>query len=132
MGPIFQTGCSKTSCKETFCNSSFDLFLNGPPEAVNNNFLMVEESLPSKHWKSALCSLSMGRICTPFSLAKVVTNSPAATNDSLLAKAIVFFCRIAAMTAGKASIPDEATMVIVTEGSVATETNPSSPKRISI
>ncbi|CRH46948.1 Uncharacterised protein [Chlamydia trachomatis] len=36
------------------------------------------------------------------------------------------------MTAGKASIPDEATMVIVTEGSVATETNPSSPKRISI
>ena len=60
-----------------------------------------------------------------------MTSSPAATKDSLLAKASCFFSRIAAITAGKASMPEEATIVISTEGAVATETKPSSPRRIS-
>ena len=45
-------------------------------------------SCPCRHWKTALCSLSMGSMRTCCSLALAITNSPAATNDSLLASPI--------------------------------------------
>jgi hypothetical protein len=75
----------------------------------------------------ALCSLSTGRIATPRSRAAAVTSSPAMTSTSLLASAIVLPASIAASTASRPAVPDEAQMTMSAVGWVATAINPSVP-----
>ena len=83
----------------------------GPPEAVTIKESTFSRFCPSKHWNIALCSLSIGRICTPYSLAKDVINGPPATNVSLLARPIVLRFFIAS-TVG--SIPAAPTIAVTT------------------
>ena len=75
----------------------------------------------------ALCSLSTGRIATPFCRAASVTMPPAITSTSLLASAMVLPCSMAASTASRPSVPDEAQRTRSTSGCEATATRPSRP-----
>ena len=61
--------------------------LNGPPDAVKIILLISKLFSPVRHCHIALCSLSTGKIFTPFSSAILVTSSPAITKLSLFARA---------------------------------------------
>ena len=75
----------------------------------------------------ALCSLSTGRIATPWRCAASVISAPAMTSTSLFASAMVLPASIAASTASSAAVPDEAHSTMSTSGCVATATSPSGP-----
>ena len=81
-----QVGCASASAIVTSLRSR--RFLNGPPLAVNIN-LAISDFLPAMALcQIALCSESTG--INWFSLALDITNSPAATSDSLFASANLF------------------------------------------
>ncbi len=75
----------------------------------------------------ALCSLSTGRTTTPRRRAASITMPPAMTRISLLASAIVLPASIAASTASRAAVPDEANSTTSASGWVATAMRPSAP-----
>ena len=75
----------------------------------------------------ALCSLSTGRIGTPFLRAASMTIPPAMTSTSLLASAIVFPASMAHNTASSAAVPDEAHSTMSTSGCAAISQRPSLP-----
>ena len=83
---------------------------NGPPEAVRIRRRISLWCRPCRHWWMALCSLSTGRIATPWRRAAAVTSAPAITSTSLLASAIVLPASIAASTASRPAVPDDAHM----------------------
>ena len=60
---------------------------------------------PARHWKSALCSLSTGRISEPLRRAASSTNGPPATMLSLLASASVAPASSVAMVARSPAAP---------------------------
>ena len=84
--PIAQVGCASASAIVTSLKSR--RFLNGPPLAVKTN-LEISDFLPAiALCQIALCSESTG--INWFSAARDITNSPAATSDSLFANANLF------------------------------------------
>src|SRR4029079_9266754 len=60
---------------------------NGPPEPVSTSVSICSGSRPSRHWKSAECSLSTGRIRPRPRSRAASASSPAATRLSLFASA---------------------------------------------
>ena len=106
--------------------------LKGPPDAVKIRRLILLGLLPCKLWKIAECSLSTGKISTPFSLANPMTKSPAVTNVSLLAKAIVLPRLIASTVGINPIIPTTAVTTISASCNVATCTSPSTPVTTSV
>ena len=111
MLPIFHVGCFKQSSAVAEAIRSLDQVRSGPPEAVNINESTFDLACPSKHWKIALCSLSIGKIATLYSLASAVIKGPPATNVSLLARPIVLRALMAS-TVG--SIPTAPTIAVTT------------------
>ena len=74
-------------------------------------FSTASSASPTRHWKIAECSESIGSISTRFSWANLVIRSPATTSVSLLARAICF----PAFTARKVgSKPEKPTMAVTT------------------
>src|SRR5207249_2917594 len=69
--------------------SSSGRFRKGPPEAVSTSESTVSAARPSRHWKTAECSLSIGRSRPPPRLHAARARSPAATRLSLFARASV-------------------------------------------
>ena len=78
----------------------------------------------------ALCSLSTGRMETPYSFASGIIRCPAVTSVSLLASAIVFFARIAATVGRRPIIPTTAVTSISDSGITAAASRPSIPLTI--
>ena len=88
-GPMDHVGCASASSTVTDSSSSSDRFLNGPPDAVRTTESTVCGARPSRHWKSAECSLSTGRSSPPPRFHAAIASSPAATRLSLFASASV-------------------------------------------
>ena len=75
----------------TCFNSLIGVLINGPPDAVIVMFFTSSVPFsPDKHWKIALCSLSIGIISVLFSFARGKIKSPPATILSLFANKIFF------------------------------------------
>ena len=84
--PITQVGCLSACSGVMPANWSSGGWRNGPPEAVSQMVLTSLCAPTRRHWCTALCSLSMGRMGTLRSRAAAVRISPAATMHSLLAR----------------------------------------------
>ena len=89
LGPMFHVGWRSASSGVTAPMASACMPRKGPPLAVRISRRMDEGQVPSRHWKMALCSLSMGSMRTPRARAASITRSPAVTSTSLLARATV-------------------------------------------
>ena len=85
---------------------------------------------PFKHWKMALCSLSTGRRRTWCSLARGTIRWPAVTSVSLLARAMSFPDRMAAMVGRIPIIPTTAVTRISYPSMAAISIRPSIPETI--
>ena len=93
--PMCHLGCFKASLLVTCAICSAVNFRNGPPDAVKMIFSIGLSPSPTKHWKIAECSESTGIIGVRYSRARRLMRSPATTNVSLLAKAMVLWASIA-------------------------------------
>lgn len=87
--PIFQFGCLSASATVIEPNVSIGRVRNGPPDEVRISFSTSSFLPASRHCSSAECSESIGMIIAPVRSAVRLSNSPAATRDSLLARASV-------------------------------------------
>ena len=127
--PISQVGCLSASFAVTFSSSLSVLPKKGPPEAVRMIFLIAFLfGIPCIDWKIAECSLSTGRIWTPFSFAKFVTRWPPATSVSLFARAKVFFALIASRVGWRPTIPTTEFKTVSALSYVAHSISPSIPQ----
>ena len=125
--PMAQLGCFNASSRRTSFSLSLFQPRNGPPEAVSRILRIRPLLSPFRHWKIALCSLSTGRICTPFSFARGMMRWPAVTNVSLFASAMSFPALMASMVGKIPIIPTIAVTKISTSGRVDTSIKPSIP-----
>ncbi len=129
--PISQVGCLSASSGRMFFISSAVRPRKGPPDAVSQIFAILFPDSPLRDWKIALCSLSTGRMGTPFSAASGMMMCPAVTSVSLFARAIFFPLSIAATVGLTPTIP----MMAVTKYSYpsmeAVSRMPSIPERTS-
>ena len=82
----------------------------------------------------ALCSESTGTMSAPQRSAWAMTSSPAQTRVSLLARAMRFFCRMAARVGSRPTLPITAVTTVSAWGSWAASSRPSGPSatRISV
>ena len=85
--PMFQVGCASASSGLTSASSSRVRPRNGPPEPVSTRLATWSGAEPCRHWKSAECSLSTGRMRPPPRSCAASASSPAATRLSLFASA---------------------------------------------
>src|SRR5438128_356045 len=90
LSPIFQFGCLRACSTVTSRSCSLVRFQSGPPEAVRMSRRMSSTRCPSMDWKSALCSLSTGKIRMPRLRASSCMRRPAITIGSLFARATNF------------------------------------------
>src|SRR5207245_322993 len=77
LSPIFQFGCLRACSTVTSRSCSLVRFQSGPPEAVRMSRRMSSTRCPSMDWKSALCSLSTGKIRMPRLRASSCMRRPA-------------------------------------------------------
>ena len=85
--PIVHVGCASASSGVTSTSSARVRPRNGPPDAVRTSEWTASGACPSRHWKSAECSLSTGSSSPPPRRCAANASSPAATSDSLFARA---------------------------------------------
>src|SRR3990172_3217103 len=98
--PIDQLGWAQACSGVTAVICALVRRRNGPPEAVKMMRRTPGAMLPpGKHWKIALCSLSIGNTLALPALQAAPKTSPAITRASLLASRI-FFPALAAAKAG--------------------------------
>src|SRR5262245_22243785 len=103
-----QVGCASACSGVTSSSSARVRPRNGPPEPVSTSVSTCSGPRPSRHWKSAECSLSTGRIRPrPRSLASRAS-SPAATRLSLFASARSMPCSSAQRVAWTPAKPTTA------------------------
>src|SRR4051812_37261837 len=107
-GPICHVGCASASARVTPSSCARVRPRNGPPEAVSTIESTVSSGRPSRHWKTAECSLSTGRSCPPPRSRAPIARSPAATRLSLFASASVTPFSSAQSVAGKPAKPTTA------------------------
>ena len=128
--PIAQVGCLRASSGRTSLRLSAVRPRNGPPEAVSQILSMRFPASPFRDWKMALCSLSTGRIGTPFDEARGIMICPAVTSVSLLASAIFLPLSIAATVGRTPTMPMMAVTKYSNPSMEATSRSPSMPVRI--
>ena len=87
--PISHWGWRSACSTVTSASFSHGRSRNAPPLHVMMSRRMGDCS-PTRHWKMAECSESIGRIGARFSAASRITYSPPTTSDSLLASASFF------------------------------------------
>ena len=103
--PISQLGCFRACVLVTVFSCSNVYVRKGPPEAVRITFSIGLPTSPAKHWKTAECSESTGKIGVRYCCANWFINSPATTSVSLLARAIALRARIAFMVGFNPAYP---------------------------
>src|SRR5690606_31155379 len=103
--PMSQFGCLSACAGLAARNCSRLHSRNGPPLAVS----VIERTSSTRpawrHWKIALCSLSVGSSVAPWRSTAAIITSPAETSASLLASATTPPCSIAAMVGAKPAQP---------------------------
>ena len=130
--PIAQLGCLSASSTLISLICSMVLPLNGPPEAVRSILWILFCLSPLRHWNIALCSLSTGRILTPFSAASFIIMCPAVTSVSLFARAISLPALIASIVGTIPIMPTTAVTTISACSIAAAWISPSIPVPYSI
>ena len=85
--------------------------------------------LPCRHWKIAECSESTGTISAPHFWARSITNSPAQTKVSLLAKAMRLPESMAASVGLNPAMPTIAVTTASASGTVAASKSASAPPK---
>ena len=105
---------------------------NGPPEAVSRSRRTPAGRVPQRapggrHWKIALCSLSMGTSSAPPDSTARISRGPAVTADSLLASSRRLPAAAAARVERRPAAPAIAAMTIGASGSAASATIASAP-----
>ena len=131
-GPIAQFGFFSASHGRARAISSKVASRKTPPEAVRMMRSTCRRGSEPMHWKTALCSLSTGRIFTPRSRAAAMTNLPASTRISLLATATSLRERIAASVGRSPRVPTTAETTRFASGVSATSQSPSSPEKMRV
>ena len=126
--PIFQFGWLTACCGVTCSSSLLALPRKGPPEPVSRIFFSSPFPLPIRHWKIAECSLSTGMISAPIFAACFITSVPAQTRVSLLARAILFFSRMAASVGLRPTDPETAVTTQSLPEKAAASVRPSIPE----
>ena len=117
--PIFHVGCCSASATVASPARSAVQVRNGPPEPVRISRASSVGRRPVRHCSTALCSESTGTISPPPSRAARVTNSPAITSVSLLARATRLPAFSAASVASSPAAPTMPLTTILTSGCVA-------------
>ncbi len=84
-----------------------------------------------RHWKMALCSLSIGMSVAPPERADSISSGPATTSDSLFASSTRLPERAAASVDGSPAAPTMAAMTASTSGPEAQSLSASGPQRTS-
>ena len=125
--PMFHVGWFNASFEDIRARSAGLLPRKGPPDAVRTTRSTRSGSCPARHWCTAQCSLSTGRISTPWRFAAAMTISPAMTRISLLASAMVLPASIARSVGTSPALPGRALMTRSTSGWVTASINPSTP-----
>ena len=125
--PITHVGCLSACSGVMASNWSSGSCRNGPPEAVSQMVFTSACAPTRRHWCTALCSLSMGRMGTLRSRAAAVRISPAATMHSLLARPTGLPARMAACVASRPATPTMAETTKSASGSVEQATVPAVP-----
>ena len=129
--PIDQVGCLRACSGVTEARSVAEALRKGPPEQVRISRFTVVGSCPSRHWKTALCSLSTGRTLPPIRLAVAITCSPAMTRISLLATARSLPDSNARRAGFSPAVPTIATSTRSASGIAARVSRPCAPCRTS-
>src|SRR6267378_2959813 len=131
--PMTQFGCAQASSGVTRCSSARERALKGPPDPVRR-ILRIPFATDSpaakggRHWKIALCSLSMGSSIAPLERTLSMNTGPATTRASLFASSSFFPALAAASVARSPAAPTIAAMTQSTSGKEATSTSPASPQ----
>ncbi len=128
-GPMFQVGWQSACSGVTLASSFAGNWRKGPPDAVrmSRETSALRACWPLRHWKMALCSLSTGRSCTPFSSAARVITSPAITRISFDAIARSLPALIAARAGKSPAVPTIETSTMSVSARLATSMRPSGP-----
>src|SRR6266568_4636994 len=103
LGPIDHRGWFNACSTVTWSRSRSGWDQKGPPLAVMISRRTRSSRSPHRHCQMALCSESMGRI--PRAPAAFITNAPAITSTSFVARAISFSAVSAAMVGASARAP---------------------------
>ena len=106
LGPISQFGWAQAASGVTDSRSRGDRSRNGPPEAVSRiRRTPARGARTGRHWKTALCSLSMGTSSAPPSRIASMKRRPDMTSASLLASSTRFPARAAASVGSSPAAP---------------------------
>src|SRR6266568_8826933 len=116
LGPIDHRGWFNACSTVTWSRSRSGWDQKGPPLAVMISRRTRSSRSPHRHCQMALCSESMGRI--PRAPAAFITNAPAITSTSFVARAISFSAVSAAMVGASARAPGMAITTRSHRGSV--------------
>ena len=121
-----QFGCAQAWSGVTRCEIARDACRrNGPPEAVSRMRRTPAGASPrahrrGRHWKIALCSLSIGSsVAPPSRTRRIEQQRPAITSASLLASSSRLPARAAASVERRPAAPTIAAITASTSGSVA-------------
>ena len=129
---MLQFGCLRAWASVTCRRSARGVSRKAPPEAVSTRRAMSPLGLSRSSWWIALCSLSTGSRRAPETRAASVTNLPARTRSSLLARATSFFALSAARVGARPAVPTTAETTIETSGRQATSVRPAVPSRMRV
>mmetsp|Transcript_35696 Transcript_35696/g.90036 ORF Transcript_35696/g.90036 Transcript_35696/m.90036 type:complete len:339 (+) Transcript_35696:777-1793(+) len=129
--PMDQLGCLIASSTRTSFSVSTGRSRNAPPLAVRMIRRRPSSGRPWMHWNSALCSLSAGRILTPYSSASGSTYGPPAMSVSLLARQMSLPCLMAATVGCSPAQPTMPVTTACASGCTDTSTTPAMPVTIS-
>ena len=134
---MFQVGCAQASSGVTAASSASARVRNGPPEPVSRIRRTPQASSPwaargGRHWKIALCSLSIGSSSAPCARTAPMKIGPAMTRASLLARRSFLPASAAARVGASPAAPTIAAITTSTSGRVAADTSPASPASTSV
>ena len=129
-----QFGWAHASSGVTRWSSARERLLNGPPDPVRRILRIPfatssPEANGGRHWKMALCSLSIGSSMAPLARTVSMNTGPATTSASLFASSSFLPALAAASVARSPAAPTIAAMTQSTSGREATSTSPASPAR---
>ena len=111
--PITQFGCAQACVGRHVAQSSRRrASRNGPPDAVSRMRRTparrrARREAAGRHWKTALCSLSIGSSVAPLSRAARMNSGPAMTSASLFASSTLLPARAAASVGAQAGGADD-------------------------
>jgi len=126
--PMTQLGCAQAASGVTAASASAGVSRKGPPEAVSSTRVIPGGATPviapgGRHWKIALCSLSIGSSVAPEAFTASIRSGPAITSDSLLASSSRLPARAAASVERSPAAPTMAAMTQCTSGSSASSSS---------